>query len=353
MKAYVVVPNWNGEEFLGPCLDSLMAQDYKDFEIMVVDNGSTDGSVELLRRRYPQIKLIELDRNYGFTGGVNPGFEAAMRDEVEFVAAFNNDAIADKSWLSRLVQGAEMFPEVGIFAAKILQEDGKLIDSTGDLYSVWGFPFPRGRDEVDRGQYDSPEMQTIFGASGGASLYRVAMLKKIGLFDQDFFAYYEDQDISFRAQLAGWKVRYEPQAVVFHRMGGTSSRLGRAKNSVSPASEPAVGFKPNNFARYHSIKNFYFLYVKNMPGWLFWKYLPRFVTGFILIVGNSAKRRQFGPLTKALGQIIVKTPAIFAKRWKVQRQRKVSTNYIDSILYKNMPPTQKSLLKLRRRLLGH
>ena len=115
------------------------------------------------------------------------------------------------------------------------------------------------------------------------------MLKQIGLFDEDFFAYFEDVDLGFRAQLAGWKALYEPGAIAYHHVGGTSSKLG-------------------DFARYHSIKNFVFLYFKNMPGWLFWKYLPTFLWGMLLIVGNSIAHFKFGTLFKAVGQVIIKFP---------------------------------------------
>jgi GT2 family glycosyltransferase len=347
VKTYVVIPNWNGKLLLPQVLGSLRQQTLKPTRVVVVDNGSTDGSRELLRKDFPGVGLIERSKNYGFVGGVNPGIEMAVAVEADFVALLNNDAVADRQWLERLVAVAKIHPEAGIVTSKILQlPDRSKLDSTGDFYSVWGFPFPRGRDETDIGQYDALAQREVFAGSGGASLYRVEMLQQIGQFDQDFFAYYEDVDISFRAQLAGWKVRYEPKAVVFHSMGGTSSRLSRG------AEKSAGSFTANHFTRYHSIKNFYFLYLKNVPGWLFWRYLPYFLIGLALITGNSIKRQQFRPLLKGLAVILVKTPKILIKRWRIQRSRKVSLGYIDSILYKAMPPTQKSLLRLRQRFLG-
>jgi GT2 family glycosyltransferase len=345
----VVIPNWNGENFLRPCLESLQRQNRAADRIIVVDNGSTDGSKTLVRQHFSDVLLIERERNYGFTGGVNPGIEEAIKQQVDYVVLFNNDAVAEKDWLKNLEAAAGEHPEAGIVTSKFLQMDDKRrIDATGDLYSIWGFPFPRGRDEVDSGQYDKPELGWVFAGSGGASLYRTVMLKEVGMFDQDFFAYYEDQDISFRAQLRGWRVWYEPTAVAYHRMGATSSRIEKTKPSASL--DEAVGYKPNTFARYHSIKNFYFLYLKNMPGWLFWKYLPFFLSGLALIILNSLRRGQFNPLLRAAAQIIFKTPSMLGKRLIIQTSRMVETSYIDSLLYKAMPPTQKTLLKLRQRI---
>ena len=215
----VVVPNWNGADHLAACLDSLLAQSMT-CRIIVVDNGSVDGSLELLEK-YDGLEVILNQKNEGFTGGVNPGFQRAMDDDIKYVATLNNDAVADKDWLKELTVAFDKNPRAAIATSKILDGAGKRIDSTGDYLSVWGLPYPRGRGETDLDRYD--ELTDIFAASGGASLYRVKALRQIGLFDQDFFAYYEDVDLSFRAQLAGWKVRYVPAAVVYHQIGATSS----------------------------------------------------------------------------------------------------------------------------------
>jgi GT2 family glycosyltransferase len=207
---YVIIPNWNGLDFLAECLDSLALQT-QDHQTVVVDNGSTDGSKELVRSKYPQVHLIELNRNTGFAGGVNRGIEYVLEQEADLIALFNNDAVANPDWLAELVKAGKAHPKAGIITSKIKHYEGSKLDSTGDFYSVWGLPFPRGRDEVDHGQYD--DQREVFAGSGGASLYCAEMLRQIGLFDERFFAYFEDVDISFRAQLAGWQVRYQPTAV--------------------------------------------------------------------------------------------------------------------------------------------
>ena len=329
-KTAVVIPNWNGAEYLRDSLASLERQS-ASCRIIVVDNGSTDGSQELLRAHHPKVTLIQLDRNYGFAGGVNRGINQALQEGAEFIALFNNDAVAEPDWLGQLLAAAKEHPDAGIVTGKLLNFAGTHFDTTGDYYSIWGFPYPRGRDEADQGQFDQPEY--VCGATGGASLYRAAMLRQVGLFDESFFAYYEDVDLSLRAQLQGWKVYYQPTAVARHRTGSTSSKI-------------------SGFARYHSIKNFYYLYIKNMPGSLFWRYLPRFVVAGLLMLANSLKRGQFGPLVRGYGQVLGHFPGMLAQRWRIQRSRTVSTAYFDGLLLHRMPPTQKTLMRLKQRLTG-
>ena len=250
-KSAVVIPNWNGADFITDCLKSLEAQSLKT-DIVVVDNGSVDKSVDIIQSMFPKVTLLQFGDNAGFAGGVNRGIGHLLEiGGYDYIALFNNDAVADKDWLKNLVSAAQSKPEAGIVTGKLMRIDKKHIDSTGEAYSKFAMPFPRGRNQLDNGQYNKPEY--VFAGSGGASLYRVKTLEEIGLFDEDFFAYFEDVDICFRAQLAGWKVWYTPAAVAFHLVGATSSKQG-------------------NFARYHSIKNTILLYNKNVPGWLFWRY---------------------------------------------------------------------------------
>jgi GT2 family glycosyltransferase len=216
----VVIPNWNGAKDLSTSIDSVLAQSYKGFDLIVVDNGSADDSkdvIESYKKRDSRVRSIYREKNYGFTGGVNPGMEIALQEGVDFVAPFNNDAKADKDWLKHLIHFLKEHLDYGIATCTLLHAHGKTIDSTADLYTIWGIPFPRGRDEPSSSRYN---LETdIFGASGGASMYRVAMLKQIGIFDQDFFAYYEDIDLSFRAQLAGWKVAFVPNRLYITSKG--------------------------------------------------------------------------------------------------------------------------------------
>lgn len=315
-KIVVVIPNWNGADYIAECLASLQKQSLKA-HIVVVDNGSVDDSVAVITKNHPSVEVLEFPDNAGFAGGVNRGIRPAIEQGVEYIALFNNDAVADKDWLKNLVAAADSHPEAGIVTGKFMRFDKQHIDSTGDQYSTFAMPFPRGRNQPDEGQYDTPGY--VFGASGGASLYRTVMLKEIGLFDEEFFAYFEDVDISYRAQLAGWKVWYEPTAVAYHHVGGTSSKLG-------------------TFSRYHTIKNFYMLYAKNMPAKLYWKYGLNFIYQALRLFAGSVMNRAGLTYVRGMAKAFWNTPHLIRERRRIQRNRKVSNDYIDSILHHGRPP---------------
>lgn len=321
MKVFVVIPNWNGVEMLAKCLQSLKQQSLKH-TVIVVDNGSTDKSIEMIEKNFKEVVILKNSKNLGFVGGVNPGINYALENQATAIALFNNDAIADENWLKNMYETLQKEEKAGIVTCKLLRDDKKHLDSTGDFYSVWGIPFPRGRNQIDNKQFDSEKY--IFGASGGASIYRPKMLREIGYFDERFFAYYEDVDISFRAQLAGWKVLYEPKAIAYHEVSATSSKMG-------------------NFARYHSIKNFLILYTKDMPAKLYWKYLPVFLYQFLRTTIRSILDRQIHVWLKALFKFFVYLPSILKDRRNIQKTQKVDTDYIEKILYKNRPPKIPSL----------
>lgn len=324
-RVSVVIPNWNGVKELPDCLDSLLAQSLP-VEIIIVDNGSVDGSIELLASKYNQVKVIALPHNIGFAGGVNAGLQYAAEADHEFTALLNNDAVADKDWIKNLVKTIETDQRYGIVTSKILDDTGKYIDSTGDLYTIWGLPYPRGRKETDINRYDA--LRDVFGASGGASLYRHKMLADIGLFDEDFFAYYEDVDLSFRAQLSDWKIAYEPKAVVFHHIGATSDKI--------------IGF-----TTYQTMKNLPWLLIKNVPISLSFKVIPRLSLVYILFGARALTRGQGWPALKGFGKMILLLPKMYLKRFKIQKQRKVSVSYISSILVYDLPPNARTLRKMR------
>jgi len=211
----VIVLNYNGKKYLDDCLSSLASQTYSDFEVIVVDNGSTDGSHEYIKAQYPWAKVVRNKKNQGFAGGTNSGIRAA---EGKLILTFNNDARADRRLLEYLHKPMAD-SKVGVCAAKMLLNDGR-INSAGICLSRSGAAWDRGMFESDLGQYDAQE--EVFGACAGAALYRKEMLDEIGLFDEDFFLYMEDVDLAFRARLAGWNCIYVPEAKVFHHHGGTA-----------------------------------------------------------------------------------------------------------------------------------
>jgi GT2 family glycosyltransferase len=325
LQTAVVVPNWNGADSLGACLDSLLAQSLKT-RVIVVDNGSVDNSKALLEKYGEAITVIWHKKNHGFAGGVNAGFRRAIKDGVTYVAAFNNDAVADKLWLQNLVEELEKHQQDGIVTSKILTQDGKRIDSTGDYLTVWGLPYPRGRGETKIEKYD--EQTEIFAASGGASLYRAKTLEEVGLFDEDFFAYYEDVDLSFRAQLAGWKVRYAPKAVAYHQIGATSSKI-------------------KGFATYQTMKNQQILLYKNLPDKYRGKIMCRFTLAHTLFFLRAFSRRQGWAALKGDLQGTYLLLKKRGARHRIQAGKKVSDEYIWDMLVHDLPPNARALRKLR------
>lgn len=259
MKVSIVIPNYNGEKFLDICLKSLYSQEYKDFEIIIVDNASTDNSIEYLQN-LNNIKLIKLDKNYGFSKAVNEGIKAASG---EFVVLLNNDTEATKSWLKNLVKCIEKDNKIFSCSSKMLRYHEKnLIDDAGDEYNILGWSYKRGdgKDKLSYGLKD----KSIFSSCGGAAIYRKSTLKEIGLFDEDFFAYLEDIDISYRALIFGYKNLYCSTAEVYHIGSATS------------------GSRYNDFKARLTARNNLFVIYKNMPLLQLIINFPFIVIGFLI-----------------------------------------------------------------------
>jgi GT2 family glycosyltransferase len=326
-KVAVVVPNWNGIATLGACIESLQNQSLLP-RIIVVENGSVDDSLTLLQTKYSGVTVLVQPKNLGFAGGVNIGLVRAISDGAQFVALFNNDAVAEKDWLRNLVKAMTHDDNTGIVTCKFMDISGKHLDSTGDQYTNWGLPYPRGRGEPVSNRFD--KQLDVFAASGGASLYRVKMLKEIGLFDKNFFAYYEDVDLSFRAQLAGWKVRYCPQAIAYHQIGATSSKI-------------------NGFTTYQTMKNLPWLLWKNVPGRYLFSVLPRFKLAYLSFYASAWRRHRGWAATKGLLVSVALFPKKLWQRHNIQKNKKVSDNYIWNIITHDLPPNAHKLRALRAR----
>ncbi len=223
----VIILNYNGKEYLEECIDSILQQTYRNLEITIVDNGSQDGSVELVKEKYlDKVNLIENGTNLGFALGNNIGISSARGN---YIALLNNDAVADINWLNALIDSAQRSEKnVGMWASKILFYDKpNIIDTAGHLMYPDGLNRGRGKAELDIKQYDKEE--EVFFPSGCAALYSKRMLEQIGLFDPDFFAYGDDTDIGLKARIAGWKCLYVPNAVVYHRSSATAGKYSPLK----------------------------------------------------------------------------------------------------------------------------
>lgn len=217
-KLSLIILSWNGLELLQRCLKSVKSQTYRDFEVIVVDNGSADGTAEMLRTGHPDVRVIANTENLGFCAGNNQAIRIAKGD---CIFLLNNDAELAPDCLERMADAVELDPEFGMFATRIMMFDRpNVFDSTGLLVYPDGVCRSRGWLEKDVGQYDQPD--EVLGPNGCAALYRRAMLDDVGLFDERYFAYLEDLDLAFRGQLRGWKCRYVPDAVVLHKKSMTS-----------------------------------------------------------------------------------------------------------------------------------
>lgn len=225
-----VIVNWNHGHLLSGCLDALLAQDYAKLDITVVDNGSQDGSPRRIADSYPGVSLWTFSRNLGFSAALNWGIS---HTEGDLVLSLNPDVIANENFVTQLVLAIADDESIGIVAPKLLQADNPaFLDSTGLFIDRRRRPFDRGQGEPDTGHYDT--LPDVFGACGAAALYRRTMLRDLAVggecFDESFFAYYEDADLSWRAQLQGWRSVYAPRAVAVHDRGwgDTLRKRGRA-----------------------------------------------------------------------------------------------------------------------------
>ncbi|RGJ66370.1 glycosyltransferase family 2 protein [Dorea formicigenerans] len=242
MKVTIVIPNYNGKHFMEPCLSSLSEQTYKDFHILVVDNASSDGSIEYMEENYPDIELIKLQKNYGFSKAVNIGIQ---HSRTPYVILLNNDTTVDTRYVEEMVKAIEKSPKIFSVSSKMIQMyHPELIDSAGDLYTLlgWGVCRGCGRPISNYTKYDE-----IFTACAGAAIYRRSVFDDIGYFDENHFAYLEDIDIGYRARIYGYYNMYCPTALVYHVGSGTS------------------GSKYNSFKVKLAARNNLYLNYKNMP----------------------------------------------------------------------------------------
>ena len=306
----VVIPNWNGLRFLKTCLDALRAQTFDDVEVILVDNASSDGSQGFVKTEYPHIHLIELESNLGFTGACNIGMGAATG---AYIALLNNDTEVQSDWVAQVVKAFLDHPDAGIIASKMLLFDQRdRFHTAGDFFTIDGRAGNRGAWEKDLGQYDRGDY--VFSACGGSAAYRQSMLMETGALDNDFFFLLEDVDLAWRAQLAGFKVWYEPRAIVFHHLSATGGGVT---------------------ASYHDGRNGIWLILKNMPASLLRKYARLILARQFKLMWGSARAWRGREARARLRGMMAGAMSIggaLSKRKRIQAEKRVSDDYIDSIL---------------------
>jgi GT2 family glycosyltransferase len=310
-RTSVVIPNLNGQRFLGPCLEALAGQTDSDLEPIVVDNGSEDGSVGFVRRRYAHARVVELGRNQGFAGAVNAGISAARG---ELIAFLNNDAEPAPAWLEELRRCLERHPNAAAATAKLVSSDApEVLDGAGDGLTPSFLPFVHGHGKQDADRYN--EETQVFGASGTASLWRSEVLHKLGGFDERFFAYYEDVDLSFRARLLGHEIWYAPRAVATHQRGGTAGIDLR-------------------FSLYHPAKNRWFFLLKDAPMGLLVRHPLGLVVGEGFWWMRALQSRSPITLLRAYAEVLRNLRPLMRERRSLQASRIVSARELDRLLGK-------------------
>jgi GT2 family glycosyltransferase len=306
----VIITNLNGRRLLAENLNGLRRQVFKSFSVTLVDNGSRDGSIDFVRGNYPEVNTIALSRNVGFASATNLAIEKSTS---EFVALLNNDAVPHPQWLKELVDALKTHPEAGFAASKmLLYHRPELIDRAGDGYTRSGTGVMRGHlESAERHRHK----EWIFGACGGAALYRAGMLNDIGLFDDDFFLLYEDVDLSFRAQLKGYRCVYVPGALVYHRGSRTIVR-------------------DSTLSVYYGHRNLEWTYLKNMPrGLLFRTLISHILYDMAALLFFTARGRG-KDFMRSKGDALKGLKGVLQKRKLIQRNKRVDDQYLWGLLEK-------------------
>jgi hypothetical protein len=312
----IIIPNYNGAKELEICFASLEKQTFKDFNVILVDNGSEDDSVEYTKTKFPQHKIIMFDKNYGFARAINAGLKFSLEiNKSQYILLLNNDIELKEDFLAKGIDTFEKVSDASFIAVKMMNYFNRdIIDDCGDFIKAnGGSPFARGHAEKDTGQYDKPEF--IFGACAGAAFYRKELFNKLGLFDEDYFAYLEDLDFSFRLQIAGYKCYYNPKILCYHKRGETSKK--NAGMNI-----------------YYSEKNLVALRLKNYPLFIYLKYTPLFFAARIVRYYKFIRLHPpviFWSAFKGYMKGLWEIPKSLRKRRKIQKSKCVSTKYIESL----------------------
>jgi len=316
----VIVINYNGKDLLTRFLPSIANLDYENFEVIIVDNASTDSSVKFLKKNYPNFKVAENPQNFGTAEGSNLGLPYA---EGEYILWLSNDMELDPSLLQSMIETAESSPEIGICTCKMRRitaqgEKLNIIDSVGAEIDIFGFPSARGINEPDKGQLD--EISEVFFSFGGAMLIKRKVINKIGAYDSTFFTLADDIDLCWRAHLSGYRVVAQPKALLYHRVSATlGTTFGRSQK------------------RYLSEKNTFRMLLKNYSTSTLVKTIPLYLGILMAEIILFTSLRKFR-MTNAYIQAILWNIRNFKDTWihhvKVQQLRVVSDKDIQTMMYK-------------------
>jgi GT2 family glycosyltransferase len=300
----VIIVTWNGRHFLEACLSAVEAQQGITFETIVVDNGSEDGTAAFVREQFPSVRVIPLQRNLGFAGGNNAGAATARG---RYVAFLNNDTVAEPGWLTALRAGVDERAGFALTTSRIVyMHDPSIIDSAGDGVLRWGGAFKRHHGASANAANQSEE---VFGVCGAACLMPRTVFEELGGFDEDFFASHEDVDLSYRAQLRGYRCRYVAAAVVRHHGSATMGRVSA-------------------FAVFHGQRNLEWMYFKNTPASILVRSLPGHAMYNLAAAVHFARLGLFGTFVRAKIAALAGIPGVFRKRAAVQRTRRVAARVI-------------------------
>jgi GT2 family glycosyltransferase len=313
----VFVVNFNGGDMLPRCLHTIHSQSLRPVRVIVVDNGSTDGSVDIAESLFPDFEYIRLDRNIGFAAANNHAVYLAT--DCKWLALLNPDAYAAPDWLERMMAAACKNPEYSVFGSCMYINNNSLgLDGIGDIYHASGLAWREGHGLIVT--QGSIEAREIFSPCAAAALYRREVFTSVGGLDEDFFCYYEDVDFGFRLRLAGYRCMLVPDAVVYHKGSATT------------------GGQRGDFAVYHGHRNLVWAYVKNMPGVLFWLLLPLHIALNLLTIVWFSLHGQGFVILRAKRDALFGIPRMLEKRRSIQKHRTASIGEIWKALDKRFLP---------------
>jgi len=301
----ILIVSWNSEKFLSKCIDNLRSQTYKNFEIVIIDNGSADGSIKKIEQKQGGLTILveKLGSNRGFAVANNMGARLARG---KWLALLNADAFPEPDWLERLLAVAETFPNAFFASQQIQANNSELLDGEGDAYHISGLAWRRNYGFPVR---EKGEVEEIFSPCAAAAIYPRQAFLDAGGFDEDYFSYHEDVDLGFRLRLKGLRCFYVPQAVVHH--------VGSASTG-----------KHSDFAIYYGHRNLVWTYLKNMPSPIFWLFLPLHFLANLMTILRFSLVGHGRAIFRAKIDAVLGFNSMLQKRRKIQRERKASTKEI-------------------------